>query len=337
MTDPLRDTPPPPGYWPPTPNQFREPSVDDCTWYAGEFAWQAGSKTHHSMHPVNELRASSTDKVGGTPISVMMRDTSNIWPAQEHVGWSYGAYTAEHLKNALRGGAVLVVGGNYDNLPLHYRRWTTNDSFAHAIALKFLLDDGRTRMYDPLGGGPARATYDGEWIDFPAIFKPTVGGFCWKDGSGRFLVGIVQNLDGDESMNNLFLPPANPTTKQVRLKEGTEGYAKPSITSKRSKIFWTSTIWRWHLGNTGDGWAAIAVQSDQDNLPDWYTVYVLKNDIIESRLIEADPTPDVEAYKKAIQTLNDQLLIAEKELTLTEADLADADRKLTDIAEVLAG
>ena len=299
MSD-MRTLPPPPGYWPPTPSQWTEVTVDDCTWFAGEFAWQSGSDIHRSMHPVDDLRAKSTDRVGGTPINVMMNEIDRLWPARDGVGWRYGSHSTQEIKRALTGGAAVIVGGDYEKLPPHYKRWTNNDVFDHAMTIKFLLDDGRVRLYDPLGGGPARLPYDGEWIPFEALFAGNYG-FNWQEPTGAYPTGFVQNLtEGAPEVDKLFLDQEHPATREMRVKDRTPVYKKPSITSLRVKTFWNETVWRWLAGAT-EGWR-ITVYQDVGST-DWKVGYVNNIDVIETRTAEL-PADD---HLETIETLTTQL------------------------------
>ena len=319
------------GYWPGTPSQWREPTVDDCTWYAGEFAWEAASNTHLSMHPVNALRNKSSDRVGGTPVSVMMREMGRLWPESEGVGWSYGARGKQAIKRALWGGAVVIVGGDYEKLPYHYRRWTNNDEFDHAVAFKFLTEHG-TGFYDPLGGGRTYNPYDGEWIAFWSVFRDN--GYAWEKSDDRYYVGVVQNKE--QGMSRMFVNPTQPSNRKVRVKGNTPVYVGPSVTSKRMRTIW-SARWVWHVGNTTNGWRLIQVEVDAGNGIAYG--YVHKSDISEMQTVawpEVEVRPDAEY--KALQDANKAL--QEDKATLVQVNkglhtrLNAKDVSFIDIADI---
>ncbi len=92
----------------------------------------------------------------------------------------------QKLLTATRSGAFAVVVGNEMNFPPYYRRWTNDDTFHHAVAVCCYTPSvklgnsklGSLWLYDPLGGGPNREPYDGEWISVEDLF-----GFAFHQGS----------------------------------------------------------------------------------------------------------------------------------------------------------
>jgi len=297
----LRDQPRPEGYWPGTPSQWREATIDDCAWYATEAAFEAASETHRSVHPVKGLRAFSSDTEGGTPISVAIRDTQRLWPASERVVSEYGAYERAYLVRLLKEGAMLVVGGYYANLPTHYRRWTNNDNFAHALACKFYrrLDGVEyTFLYDPLGGGPTRQPYDGEWITLDALLN----WFTWGTGTKKY-AGIVQNR-GDDPVQRLYVSPTRPADREVRVARGVTVRKAPRTTSAEVRRVWSEERWFPLVATASNGWRLIAWDLDVDNTN---IGYIHTGDIIETR--QAPPPTNVvdkDAYELAIKTLTAQ-------------------------------
>jgi hypothetical protein len=277
MTE-LWDNPRPVGYWPGTPSQWREPTVDDCTWYATEFAF-------------------STDTEGGTPVSVAIRDTQDLWPERERVFSQYGAYKREYITRLLTEGAVFVVGGDYEKLPKHYRRWTYNDYFNHAMAIKtYDAKHDRTFLYDPLGGGRTYEPYDGEWISMSAILH-----YTWQANSTKWYAGLVQNL-GDEPMKAVFVNPTHPADREVRVEANTVVRGQPRSTGERTRQIYSATKWWPVLGRTTDGWRLIAWNLDLSNKN---IGYVHVNDIIEARAV-APPYSDTDC--KDLEEANAMLL-----------------------------
>lgn len=218
----LRDKPRPSVYWPNTPSQWREPTVDDCTWYAVEFAFQAASDNHVSMHPVNDLRNHSIDRTGGTQVRVALSEVDRLWPKGENVGWKYGVFSKTEIRRRLKDGATIVWGGDYEKLPQHYRRWTVNDYFNHAMASRdFRINPqsgkAQTFLYDPLGGGPQRDFYDGEWINLEALYR-----FNWNNEE----VGIVYNI-GRKTDKMIRGPIERTSSKWVHLPAGVRVFDAP--------------------------------------------------------------------------------------------------------------
>lgn len=273
------------GYWPGTPNQWREATVDDCTWYATEFAFEAASDPPYSVSPTL-LRSRSTDTVGGTPISVALRDVADQWPPGFGVHYIYAAFNKDDIKRALLTGATVVAGGDYENLPLYYRRWTNNDTFAHAIAHRFLLEGNQTAMYDPLGGGPTRQPYDGEWIPFWALYS--YSGFTWRNGE-FFWVGIVDNTRKEYDVKELTLF-ADAANKVVRVKRGTPVHERPTVVSPIARKIWSESA-TWDTVARGPwGWRLIRWQTDAG---EWLWGWVAKSDILSFGAVERpDPEPE---------------------------------------------
>jgi len=289
----MRDKPRPPGYWPNTPSQWREATVDDCTWYSTEFAWQSEDKEHRNFHPVRDIRSQSTDRVGGTPVSVAMRDTAKFWPADAGVGWKYGLYDKAEIRRALRSGAVVVLGGDYKQLPLHYRRWTNNDDFAHAMAIKFLLETGFTRMYDPLGGGPQRDEYDGEWIQFNQLFG--VGNYTWGNSDrSRFWVGIVEQRHEETRVAQVTVD-IDTATAGIVVKKNTDVHQTASSGSTVLRKFWAEGTHK-SLMRGPNGWRMVAwTNQEGEQLAGW----VHKDDILRVvSLTPPVPTPPLEGYER---------------------------------------
>lgn len=280
MTE-LRDRPRPAGYWPNTPSQWREPSVDDCTWYATEFAYEAASENYRSVHPVLGLRNFSSDKVGGTPVHVALRDTQSLWPSEERVTYDYYLAHPNQVREHLKRGATIVWGGDYEKLPPHYRRWTNNDTFNHAMASRDLDHKDWTFLYDPLGGGPQRDPYDGEWIPLEAMFR-----FSWGH-SGKVEIGVVENR-GDEPMNRVHLFGQHPTDKEVRTRSGTEVRRNPRSTGEITRRFHDEEKWRPLIGNANGGWRLVGwgdLDLDNTNIG-----YVHADDILEVKEMQYPDT-----------------------------------------------
>lgn len=224
----LRDKPRPDTFWPGTPSQWTQPTVDDCTWYATEFGFEAGSNVHRSMHPVKDIRNHSSDTVGGTPLHVALRETARIWPDSDGVRYSYGLKPRVEIRRALKDDKTILWGGDYEKLPSHYRRWTYNDTFDHAMASRgFRTHQGveQTFLYDPLGGGRTFQPYDGEWIALSALYD-----FSWGSGTSEY-VGIIwgpgntQQGDGDKMIKGTV---ERSSSKYIDLPKGTKVYDTPN-------------------------------------------------------------------------------------------------------------
>lgn len=281
----MRDSPRPEGYWPGTPSQWREATVDDCTWYATEFLFEAAGRTHHSMHPVRELRALSSDKVGGTPLTVAIGDTLRIWPASENVGAVYGTFSRLDIVRALSTGAGILWGGDYVKLPPHYRRWTNHDEFSHAMAsLTFDKETQQTFLYDPLGGGPTKLPYDGEWIGIDDLLA-----FNWSNGQLGYYVGIVQNK-GDGVMRFLHLPTSQRPNKTVALKHGASAFAEPRATGEPVRRFFNENKQWPYLGKGWSGWY-IVLWNDGETGDTWDFGFVPSTEVLE---VVNVPIPPVE-------------------------------------------
>jgi hypothetical protein len=274
----LRDTPRPDGYWPGTPSQWEEPTVDDCTWYAVEFGFEAASETHRSVHPVQGLRQFSSDTVGGTPIHVAIREANRLWPTSERVHAEYGSYDRADIERFLKAGATIIWGGDYEKLPPHYRKWTNNDVFDHAMASRGFrsFNGGQTFLYDPLGGGPLRLRYDGEWISIDALLT-----FNWHAGTSRYWLGVIEN-EGDEPLRTINVFPNHPADKEVRVRNATAVRAQPRETGERTRGFYNEDKWWPLLGNGGGGFKLIGWNLDQSNRN---IGYVHTDDIIETRAV----------------------------------------------------
>jgi hypothetical protein len=318
MTE-LWDKPRPQGYWPGTPNQFREATVDDCTWYATEFGFEAASQTHRSVHPVRELRNFSTDTVGGTPVAVAIRDTQNLWLDRERVVSTYGTRTKEQIITLLKRGAVLVYGGDYEKLPQHYRRWTNNDFFNHALATKTYDESAdRTFMYDPLGGGPTFQPYDGEWISLNNVLD-----YCWQAGGTTYWVGVIENR-GDEPMKSVNLNPNQPTDREVRVGKNTVVRVAPRTTSEAVRTVYSAQKWLPFIGRAPGGWRLIGWNLDESGKNIGYVHF---DDIEEVRNVTPLVTgTDVEALKLANEALRDE----RSQLTI---ELRDKDAMLEVVTE----
>jgi hypothetical protein len=297
----LWDNPRPIGYWPGTPNQFREPTVDDCTWYATEFAFEAASETHRSVHPVKGLRNFSSDTVGGTPVSVAIRDSLRLWPKSERVWAEYGAYSRDYLEHLLQRGVTLILGGDYEKLPAHYRRWTNNDTFDHAVACRTyrnrLPGVEQTFLYDPLGGGPTFKPYDGEWITLDALLDD----YSWHF-AGKIWAGIVENK-GDSPMKRVFVHPETPTNKEVTVPRGTIVREAPRTTSEKVKTIWSSTRKFPMIGAASNGWRLIGwdLEVSTGNIG-----YIHRDDIIGvfDVAIRNNTNYEIDAYRLTIEGLN---------------------------------
>ena len=298
----LRDSPRPKVYWPNTPSQWREPTVDDCTWYATEFAFQAASKNHLNMHPVKDLREKSSDTEGGTPVPVALRDTEYLWPKSEEVAYKYGQFTKAEIRRALKDEKTIVYGGDYEKLPQHYRRWTYNDTFNHAMASRDYREVngvGFTFLYDPLGGGPQRDFYDGEWIRLDDLLA-----FNWSGSKGEY-VGIVYRIRRDTMIKGNV---ERRSDKYIDLPEKTDIYDAPlgeviRTTNKPLRLD--------YFGYAGGGWWAVEIWVN-DGL---VIAYVKKNDKYERGNWPVTPDPDPEPVDP-----NPELVarVAELEFALSE-------------------
>ncbi len=312
----LWDNPRPDGYWPGTPTQWREPSVDDCTWYATEFLFERASSTHLSMHPTREIREHSSDKVGGTPLAVALRDTLRLWPTSEQVTYRYGAYSGRYISEALRHGAGILWGGDYEQLPKHYRRWTNNDNFDHAFASLTLNKspggEDRTFLYDPLGGGPQREFYDGEWITLEALFK-----FNWQANASTYYVGIVENK-GKYRMQSLHLPITEEPDRVVTVRRGGAARAAPRYTADPVRKFWNEDK-RWRLlGKVTGGWHIVLWKVGDNH---WEYGYVFKDDILTNEgVVIAGPVESDPDESEAIAELHARLQTANKSIIALKDD-----------------
>lgn len=274
------------------------------------------------MHPVLELRNKSIDTVGGTDPHVMMKEMERLWPKGQHVGWRYGTWTVRELKRALAGGASILIGGDYEKLPHHYRRWTNNDNFNHEMMVKTIETRvggvDTTFLYDPLGGGPQRDPYDGEWIAFDQLFGPDK--FTWR-AAGGFVAGIVQNKEFN-AMRTVFAK----ATREVRVKMGTPVYKRPTSAIAHHKKLWRSENWRPNYGITYNGWRLIEYKVEDEV----FYGYINKLDIIESRTVQDDPritaTVDCTALieeNAALEADNADLTAANNNLTATITAVQD--------------
>jgi len=327
MTE-LWDNPRPDGYWPGTPSQWREATVDDCTWYATEFAFEAASETHRSVHPVKGLREYSTDTSGGTPVSVAIRDTSKLWPRTERVHAVYGQFHRDYLERCLQQGAVLVLGGDYEKLPVHYRKWTINDKFDHAVAcktyrLKPQTDIEQTFLYDPLGGGSTLQPYDGEWITLDALLD----NYTWAASSGRIWAGIVMNK-GDEPMRSVNLFSQQATDKEVRCRSNTEVRVEPRIDGRRTRTIWGSKNWFSLIGTAANGWRLIGwnLDADRSNIG-----YIHKDDIAETRTVEPAQSVDSTGFAKRVVELEKDNAALVLQVELADGIMAQNDQTFLEI------
>ncbi len=320
----LWDNPRPQGYWPGTPNQFREATVDDCTWYATEFGFEAASETHRSVHPVKSLRKFSTDRVGGTPVAVAIRDTQDLWPEQEQVVSVYERFTRKRIITLLKRGATIIYGGDYEKLPPHYRRWTNNDKFDHACATRTLdlnnNGDERTFLYDPLGGGPTFQPYDGEWITIDNILK-----YCWRTGNASYWVGIIENK-GDEPMKTVNLNPNQPTDSEVRVGKNTAVRVAPRTTAINKRIIWDANKWWAFIGKAGSGWRLIGwnLEESRKNIG-----YVHVNDIREIRKV-APLVTNVD-----VKTLMETNNVLQRQITQLSDDNTDLNHILKEYTDII--
>lgn len=295
----LRDKPRPSVYWPNTPSQWREATVDDCTWYATEFAFEAASKTHLSMHPVKDLRDHSSDTAGGTPLLTALSETYRLWPKSEGVQFRYGGYSRTVIRRALRDGSTIVWGGDYARLPAHYRKWTNNDTFSHAMAsrdLRTINGVEQTFLYDPLGGGPNREPYDGEWIPLKALLA-----FNWDDWQGGNLVGIVYGEEARDKMIKGVIDRRS--NKYVELPAGVKVYDAPDGSVIRKTIRKSK---RYDYFGYASGWWAIEIWFDGGPV----LAYIKSNDAYERGewpVEPPQPDPDVAVLKERIEVLESAL------------------------------
>ena len=298
----LRDKPRPSVYWPNTPSQWTQSSVDDCTWYAVEFAFEAASNTHLSMHPVEDIRVGSSDTVGGTPIAVALWDTYKMWPKKEDAKYQYGSFSHETIEQALRDGKTIVWGGDYEKLPAHYRKWTNNDTFDHAMSSRdYRVHRGakQTFLYDPLGGGPQREPYDGEWIALNALYK-----FNWGRAGTHEYVGIVYNdrADAQTGTDKMIKGDFTRTSERyVKLPIGVQVYDAP----EGKKIRQVRHEKRYHyFGFVGGGWWAIGIWYDGADV----IAYIKRNDDYERGTWETQPEPtEPDPHLARIDELEDTL------------------------------
>ena len=308
----LRDTPKfgSFGYWPNTPSQWREPSVDDCTWYAGEFAFQAADVKHRNYHPVNDIRTKSADNKGGTTVLYMTTFMYNWWPSDARLHAYYGSFGESRIIDMLGGGATFIVGGDYEKLPLHYRRWTNNDNFNHAVAIRFYdPDTERVAMY---GGGPQRSEYDGEWIKLDALLN----GYWWRGGNG-WVAGVVGPYR-EEPIVKPFIDPED-ATRELRVRARSFVYDGPSTLSPLNRRIWSDTKWWPVIGRAQGGWFLILWRDADDESVRFG--YIHRDDVLEQRDVqrtgssgELDPElmQQLELAKTEIQSLEASLEVARK-------------------------
>lgn len=294
----------PSGYFPNTPNQFREPTVDDCTWYAMELAFERASETHLSMHPVKALRNHSSDTTGGTQIPVALRETLRLWPREQNVIGGYGLFTLPQIKEAANKGATIVTGGDYEKLPAHIRRWTNNDFFNHAMA-NWGNKRGKTWLYDPLGGGPTFKPYSGEWISWKALFNRT-SGYNWSVGN-RYYVAIIANSGRSREMINVHVPRNNPTTKELQIKRGRTIRKAPSPLAQKVQTVSNANKWWPFLGRSRNGYLVVLFPANQNS---WELGYVHRSDIKAKRNTPIATQPvqeEVPNAEEVIITINDAI------------------------------
>lgn len=291
------------GYWPNTPSQWREPTVDDCTWYAGEFAFQAADSLHRNYHPVNDIRNQSTDRDGGTPVDVMLRDTKQFWPKDAGLGYEYAAWKKRDIVRALNTGATVVTGGDYEKLPLHYRRWTNNDYFNHAMAHRFARKNkvGKwlTALYDPLGGGPTREPYDGEWILLDALYGDE-DEYTWRKSAGRYWVGVVDNYHGKDQMKRVFFDKQD-TQRECQVFTGSPVYAEPTTIAPKLKVLMDDQKWYGLIGRVNPDW--FAVFSWNKELNDHEVGYLAAQDVKTLRRAEPQQYASDDEHELIISTL----------------------------------
>ena len=213
----------------------------------------------------------------------MMSEMGRLWPIEERVEYRYGAFTRDYIIEALEEGASIVWGGDYEKLPPHYRRWTNNDTFDHAMASAD-IQDGKTFLYDPLGGGPQREFYDGEWIPLDSLLD-----FSWQKTPTRYWVGIVQNR-GEEPMKYLNLPSDYKPDRVARVKYGAVVRSAPRVTAGEVRKFWNKHKER-SLLYAVDGWKCILWKDDEGV---WEWGYVSNADIIITKPIETLPVCETE-------------------------------------------
>ena len=293
------------GYWPNTPSQWREPTVDDCTWYAGEFAFQAADVKHRNFHPVNDIRKKSADNKGGTTVSYMTNFMGEWWPKDAAISYAYGTWSESRIIHMLESGATFIVGGDYEELPLHYRRWTNNDYFNHAVALRFYdADRERTAMYDPLGGGPTRQPYDGEWIKLDALLN---GAYWWRSGTGYAAGAVAANRGA--AMRKGFIDGED-ARRELRVKKGTFVQEEPSPVSPVSRRIYSDSKWWKVLGRFTGGWFLITWENEGNQYG-----YVHHSAITEQRSV--DPKNTTSADPELMQ----QLVLAQDEVQRLEASL----------------
>ena len=314
----LRDTPSFDkfGYWPNTPSQWREPTVDDCTWYAGEFAFQAADVKHRNYHPVNDIRKESADNTGGTTVHYMTQFMYGWWPRDAELHAYYGSFGEERIIDMLEKGATFIVGGDYEKLPVHYRRWTNNDHFNHAVAIRFYdANTERTAMYDPLGGGPQRSEYDGEWINLERLLS----GYWWRGGNG-WVAGVVGRYKKDKIVKPFMKPEE--VTRQLRAKSRSFIYEGPSTLSPLERRIWSDKNWWATLGRAEGGWFLILWRDKENNEVRWG--YIHRDDILEQREVQpcltSDPADDLVAQVENLQSEVDRLKnLTSQQLTVINA------------------
>lgn len=307
----LRDSPRPDTFWPGTPNQWREPTVDDCTWYATEFAFEAASNVHRSMHPVKDIRNHSSDTTGGTPVPVALRETARIWPDSDGVRYKYGAISKAEIRRALIDHKTIVWGGDYEKLPPHYRRWTNNDTFNHAMASRgFRNYQGvdQTFLYDPLGGGSTYQEYDGEWISLEALYRFSWGyptenvGIVWGPGNTKQSGGIDGMIQGNferTSQKYIELPIG------VKVYDAPNGNVFRKITKATrydyfgySGAWWAVEVWHPEKGARVIGY----IEKGDYERGNW-PVVVEPNDELEEALQRID---ELEGVLRAIEKMAEE-------------------------------
>jgi hypothetical protein len=141
-----------------------------------------------------------------------------------------------------------------------------------------LDENERTFLYDPLGGGPERLPYDGEWISLDALLE-----FNWKS-NGKYYVAIVEN-EGNYNLRYLHLPVHQEADKVVTVRRGGAARVEPRITSSTVRRFWNENKRRPFLAKFAGGWYLVLWSSGEE----WEWGYVYKDDILSVESVEVEP------------------------------------------------
>lgn len=308
----MRDTPKPDlKYKTKTLNQFQAKTVDDCVWYAVNDTYEYVTEGKVHVKDPEEFRKESTGSASGpSKLSIVLAKFSARFPDAVSFTQSPGqGFTKDQAVAALEQGAGLVVLGDYENLPVYYRRWTNNDKFDHAVGARLFNPDhklfkgsrGSTWMYDPLGGGHNNNPYDGEWIAVEWLFDD----FAWRTGT-RVSIAVIDEFT-EETMISVDKDQTAPRTATI--KAGTEVRKDPDAASPVATKFKNQTDVP-YIGTTRDGWHAILTKVD--NLLALKVAYVYKTAIKTIKDVPATPTDD----ELLLENAQLRELIEQRDLTI---------------------